>query len=61
MMDERQRRVELTRSQVQELVRNGIRVLESRPIARMVVVKKSDLETATRLKISDEITIASRC
>lgn len=60
MMDERQRRVELTRSQVQELVRNGIRVLESRPIARMVVVKKSDLETATRLKISDEITIASR-
>lgn len=50
----------LVARQIKRLNRHGIYPVESRVMAKMVVVKKADLEQASKLKISDEITIASR-
>jgi len=46
--------------QIKKLNKNGIYPIESRPMANMIVVRAEDLERATSLKISNDITIARR-
>ena len=46
--------------QIKKLNKNGIYPIESKPRLNMIIVDRADLERASELKISDEITIASR-
>ena len=55
--DEKQR---LVTRQIKVLEEHGVYPIASRVMAMMVVVRKEELEFASQLKISNEITIASR-
>ena len=46
--------------QIKELNKNGVYPIETRARANMIVVRAEDLEKATKLKISNDITIARR-
>jgi len=46
--------------QIRLLNENGIYPLESHPRIKQIVVKREDLQKATSLRISNEITIACR-
>ena len=46
--------------QIKELNKNGVYPIETRTRANMIVVRAEDLEKATKLKISNDITVARR-
>ena len=50
----------LISKQIKELNKNGIYPTDSKPRLNMVIVNRADLERASALKISPEITIASK-
>ena len=47
--------------QIRLLNENGIYPLESHPRIKQIIVKREDLQRATALRISNEITIACKC
>lgn len=59
--DPKEERQKLVNEQVKVLKEHGISSIETKPMLRTVIVKSEDLERASELKISNEITIASRC
>ena len=50
----------LISKQIKELNKHGIYPIDSKPRLNMLIVERKDLEKASALKISSEITIASR-